>query len=114
MTLLNSDRYIDAVGGQGLSSQSLLSRMSRSSLPSMNLERIYRSARISGRHCWGEEYPEDEVLDDLENYRALEALHHTFVLRSRIWQLAVAKYEGRECTDTPDSLMKEIQEIGEV
>jgi hypothetical protein len=80
----------------------------------MNLERIYRSARISGRHCWGEEYPEDEVLDDLENYRALEALHHTFVLRSRIWQLAVAKYEGRECTDTPDSLMKEIQEIGEV
>jgi len=114
MTLLNTSRYIDAVGGQGLSSQSLLSQISQSSLPLMNLERIYLNARIAGRRCWGEEYPADEVLDDLENYRALDVYHHTFVLRSRIWQLAMARYEGRECTDTPESLMKEINEIGEV
>lgn len=112
--ILNSSRYIDAVGGQGLSSQSLLSRLSQSPIPSTNLQRIYRSARISGRHCWGEEYPEDEVLDDLENYRALGALHDVFVMRSRIWQLAVAQHAGNECADTPESLMKEIHKIGEV
>lgn len=114
MTLLSSIRYIDVAGGQGLSSQSLLSRMSQSPLQSMSLERIYRNARIAGRKSWAEEYPENEVLDDLENYRPLEFLHHTFVMRSRIWELAVAKYEGRGCRDTPGSLMNDIREIGEV
>lgn len=88
--------------------------MCRSSLPSLSLERIYRNARISGRRCWGEEYPEDELLDDLENYRPLEALHHVFLLRSRIRELAVAKYKGTKCLDTPETLMKEIDEVSEV
>ena len=114
MPLLSSARYLDAVGGQGLCSQSLLSRISQSTLPSLSLERIFQNARISGRHCWGEEYPEDELLDDLENYRPLEALHRVFLLRSRIWELAVAKYKGKRCPDTPETLMKEIKEIGEV
>lgn len=104
--------YIDAVGGQGLSSQSLLTRMSQSRVPSLQLDRVYRDARRCGRNIW-KDYPEDEVLDDLENYRPLEALHQTFVMRSKIWELAIARIEGRDCKDTPDGLWKEIVEIGE-
>ncbi|KFY81916.1 hypothetical protein V500_10978 [Pseudogymnoascus sp. VKM F-4518 (FW-2643)] len=105
--------YIDAIGGQGLSSQSLLSQISQSSLPSIKLERLYRRARISGRHCWGEEYPEDAILDDVENYRPLEFLHHGLLMRSRIWQLAVARHGGKDVTETPESLFEELMEIGE-
>ncbi|KAL5352971.1 hypothetical protein ACLOAV_002920 [Pseudogymnoascus australis] len=105
--------YIDAIGGQGLSSQSLLSQISQSSLPSIKLERLYRRARISGRHCWGEEYPEDAILDDVENYRPLEFLHHGLLMRSRIWQLAVARHGGKDTSETPESLFEELMEIGE-
>ncbi|KFY24086.1 hypothetical protein V491_02295 [Pseudogymnoascus sp. VKM F-3775] len=105
--------YIDAIGGQGLSSQSILSQISQSSLPSIKLERLYRRARISGRHCWGEEYPEDAILDDVENYRPLEFLHHGLLMRSRIWQLAVARHAGKDVTETPESLFEELMEIGE-
>ncbi|OBT42435.1 hypothetical protein VE00_06054 [Pseudogymnoascus sp. WSF 3629] len=105
--------YIDAIGGQGLSSQSLLSQISQSSLPSIKLERLYRRARISGRHCWGEEYPEDAILDDVENYRPLEFLHHGLLMRSRIWQLAVARHAGKDGVETPESLFEELIELGE-
>jgi hypothetical protein len=110
----NRRRYIDAIGGQGLSSQSLLSQISQSSLPSIKLERLYRRARISGRHCWGEEYPEDAILDDVENYRPLEFLHHGLLMRSRIWQLAVARHAGKDGVETPESLFEELIELGEV
>jgi hypothetical protein len=110
----NRPRYIDAIGGQGLSSQSLLSQISQSSLPSIKLERLYRRARISGRHCWGEEYPEDAILDDVENYRPLEFMHHGLLMRSRIWQLAIARHGGKDGSETPESLFEELMEIGEV
>ncbi|KFX88096.1 hypothetical protein V490_07850 [Pseudogymnoascus sp. VKM F-3557] len=105
--------YIDAIGGQGLSSQSLLSQISQSSLPSIKLERLYRRARISGRHCWGDEYPEDAILDDVENYRPLEFMHHGLLMRSRIWQLAIARHGGKDASETPESLFEELMEIGE-
>ncbi|KFY11016.1 hypothetical protein V492_04731 [Pseudogymnoascus sp. VKM F-4246] len=105
--------YIDAIGGQGLSSQSLLSQISQSSLPSITLERLYRRARIAGRDCWGEEYPEDAILDDVENYRPLKFLQHGLIMRSRIWQLAVARHEGKDATATPESLFEDLKEIGE-
>lgn len=110
----NWRRYIDAIGGQGLSSQSLLSQISQSSLPSIKLERLYRRARISGRHCWGEEYPEDAILDDVENYRPLEFLHYGLLMRSRIWQLAVARHAGKDGVETPESLFEVLIELGEV
>lgn len=53
-------------------------------------------------------------MDDVENYRPLEFLHHGLLMRSRIWQLAVARHGGKDTSETPESLFEELMEIGEV
>lgn len=88
--------------------------MSQTSVPSLRLERLFSQSRSACRHCWGEEYPEAAVIDDIENHRAFQFLHYGFIIRSRIWQLAVLIHRGEETTETAESLFDEISELGEV
>ncbi|KAL3454400.1 Rh-like protein/ammonium transporter [Aspergillus insuetus] len=53
---------------------------------SLHPDRLYRCARLWGRCFWGQQYPEPEVSDDIENYRGLELLHTSMNLRHKIWQ----------------------------
>lgn len=45
---------------------------------------LHQCARIWGRCLWGEEYPGIQILDDMENHRALELLHQAFIMKNKI------------------------------
>ncbi|KAL4806815.1 hypothetical protein BDV18DRAFT_120206 [Aspergillus unguis] len=68
---------------------SLYDYVSKSENLAIHPDRLYRSARLWGRCYWRNRYPEQEVSDDIENYRALELLHAGMTLRQRIWDALV-------------------------
>ena len=67
--------------------ESLYDYVLQSGNPALHPDRLYRCARVWGRCFWGKQYPDQEVSDDMENYRALELLHAGMALRNRTWQL---------------------------
>ncbi|RDW70536.1 uncharacterized protein DSM5745_08047 [Aspergillus mulundensis] len=78
--------YIDS-GCQSMgATESLTEYVLQSGNPSIHPDRLYRCARLWGRCFWGTQYPDPEVSDDMENYRALELLHAGMTLRYKIWQ----------------------------
>ena len=85
--------------------ESLYDYVISSKNPALHPDHLHRCARLWGRCFWGEQYPDQEVLDDIENYRALELLHAGFCFRHRTWKVLVGAGAG---TDTTDSLYSEI------
>ena len=85
--------------------ESLYDYVMQSNNPALHPDHLHRCARLWGRCFWGEQYPDQEVLDDIENYRALELLHTGFHLRYRTWKLLVDSGSG---TDTTESVFREI------
>jgi Amt family ammonium transporter len=94
------------------STESLYEYVLQSDNPAIHPDRLYRCARLWGRCFWGKQYPEQEVSDDIENYRALELLHASMTLRYKTWQAL--------CDDPvqtrlqAESLLMEIMAIREV
>lgn len=86
--------------------ESLNDYVVQSGNPALQPDHLHRCARLWGRCFWGEWYPDEEVLDDIENYRALELLHAGFCLRHRTWKALI-----ESATDTADSAESLFQEI---
>jgi hypothetical protein len=83
--------------------------------PSLHPDYLHRCARIWGRCFWGSEYPDQEILDDIENYRALELSHHSLIVRHKIWQLATGNdHNVGAMRLTSEKLFAEIMAIREV
>ncbi|KAJ5256751.1 hypothetical protein N7478_012855 [Penicillium angulare] len=97
--------YIDASCGPMGLSESLFDYVLQSKNPALNPDHLHKCARLWGRCFWGNQYPDQEVLDDIENYRALELLHAGFSFRYRIWRTLVGS--GAE-SDTAESLYRDI------
>jgi hypothetical protein len=91
--------------------ESLYDYIVQSKNPALQPDHLHRCARLWGRCFWGEQYPDQQVLDDIENYRALELLHAGFCLRHRTWSVLVDSAGG---SDTRDSLYSEIISIRDV
>lgn len=85
--------------------ESLYDYVMQSNNPALDPDHLHRCARLWGRCFWGEQYPDQEVLDDIENYRALELLHTGFCLRYRTWRALV---DSEASTDTADSVFQTI------
>jgi Amt family ammonium transporter len=80
--------------------------------PAIHPDRLYRCARLWGRCFWGTQYPDQEVTDDIENYRALELLHADMMLRHKTWQALISDPAEKE--DQAKAILKEIMAIREV
>lgn len=80
--------------------ESLYDYIMQSNNPALNPDHLHRCARLWGRCFWGEQYPDQEVLDDIENYRALELLHAGFCIRYRTWRVLVDSGTGPDTAET--------------
>ncbi|KAJ5128147.1 hypothetical protein N7448_008926 [Penicillium atrosanguineum] len=80
--------------------ESLNDYVMQSKNPALKPDHLHRCARLWGRCFWGEQYPDQEVLDDIENYRALELLHSGFTMRYRTWKVLVDSGAGTESGET--------------
>ncbi|KAL3456052.1 Rh-like protein/ammonium transporter [Aspergillus heterothallicus] len=78
--------YIDSSCRNAGMTTSIYDFVVQSGNPSLQPDRLYRCARLWGRCFWGLQYPDQEVSDDIENYRGLELLHTAMTLRHKIWQ----------------------------
>lgn len=104
-------RYIDASSRPIGLTESLYDYAMQSKNPALHPDHLHRCARLWGRCFWGEQYPDQEVLDDIENYRALELLHTGFCMRHRIWKVLINQVaEG----DSKESLFREMVAIRDV
>ncbi|KAJ5813224.1 hypothetical protein N7447_010247 [Penicillium robsamsonii] len=103
--------YIDASCRPIGLTESLNDYVAQSGNPALQPDHLYRCARLWGRCFWGEQYPDEEVMDDIENYRALELLHAGFCLRHRTWKVLVESAAGT--TGSAEPLFREILSIRE-
>lgn len=108
--------YLEVIGGQGLFSQSLLTRMYKPRHPKLQIDHLYTSSRFASQQVWGDRYPESAIIDDIENHAPLHMLHDNNLVRSRIWQLAKAISEEKEkdVDDTKEGIWEELERIAQV
>ncbi|OQE44135.1 hypothetical protein PENCOP_c002G04924 [Penicillium coprophilum] len=103
--------YIDASCRPIGLTESLNDYVAQSGNPALQPDHLHRCARLWGRCYWGEKYPDEEIMDDIENYRALELLHAGFCLRHRTWKVLVEPAAGT--ARSTESLSREILGIRE-
>ena len=107
-------RYVDVnCRPMGLT-ESLLSWVLKTQNPALHPDRLYRCARLWARCYWGKEYPDDEVTDDMENYRALHLLHEGMMLRHELWEVSMAHPQADVSSNDAESLFAETLAIQEV
>lgn len=75
----------------------------------VHFDRLFEEARVCVPQLWGTEYPVEELLDDIENYRPLKFVHTCQKLKLRIW-----KYGRSTDTKTREELMHDIETTGQV
>ena len=92
---------------------SLYDYVLKSGNPALHPDHLHRCARLWGRCYWGEQYPDLEILDDIENYRGLELLHQGIGLRYKTWKV-VESNGSSDVGYTAESLFNDIMEIRNV
>ncbi|PYH95666.1 Rh-like protein/ammonium transporter [Aspergillus ellipticus CBS 707.79] len=99
--------YIDVNRRSIGTKDSLYDYVLNSDNPALHPDHLYRCARLWSRCFWGKQYPDQEVCDDMENYRGLEFLHVGYTLWHKLWKCL-------DPTDTPysgDTLFKEMMTV---
>ncbi|CBF89366.1 uncharacterized protein ANIA_10083 [Aspergillus nidulans FGSC A4] len=104
--------YIDSGCRSMGTADSLTEYVLQSGNQAIHPDRLYRCARLWGRCFWGKQYPDQEVSDDMENYRALELLHAGMTLRYKIWQ--ALSDDAVQTNNQAELLLKEIKATREV
>lgn len=75
----------------------------------VNFDRLFEEARVCVPQLWGSDYPVEELLDDIENYRPLKFVNTCQKLKLRIWKF------GRSMDqETQENLMRDIETTGQV
>lgn len=92
--------------------ESLYDYMVTSGNPSLNPDHLHQCARLWGRCFWGDQYPDQQVMDDNENYRGLELIHVSMKMRHAIWKLAIGN--SLDPGTTASSLFEELVGIRNV
>ena len=68
---------------------------------------------MSVPQLWDTEYPVNELLDDIENYRPLKLVHLCQKFKLRVWKLGKSIVQNTGSEDIHD-LWNEIEQLGEV
>jgi len=78
--------------------------------------RLFEESRVCVPQLWGSEYPAEELLDDIENYRPLKFLHACQELKLSVWRLGLGGTPMGDQAPRPNSrnLWREIVQVGEV
>jgi hypothetical protein len=80
----------------------------------MHQDRLFQEARTCLPRIWGAEYPPEQLLDDIENYRPLSLLQACEKLKVDLWNLGItSKSVSVEQSDL-DRLWQKIETAGQV
>lgn len=99
------------LNGGGHLSLDLLSAPAKSPIA---YDQLFEQARRCLPKIWGSEYPIEELLDDVENYRGLSFLTVCQKLKLSIWKFGVAKAQEKPVEGSAEGLWRRIEETGDV
>lgn len=78
------------------------------------IDDLFRAGRSALPEIWGSIYPAEELLDDLENYRALELMHESIKFHFKISKQFVNEDNYDEHQDHNEDLQNHLESIREV
>jgi hypothetical protein len=80
----------------------------------INREQLFEESRTCLPRIWGSDYPEEEILDDFENYRGLSLLQIAMKLKVEVWRLGVAVRQGIAEIESMGRLWRKIENVEKV
>ncbi|BCR93407.1 Zn(II)2Cys6 transcription factor [Aspergillus luchuensis] len=98
--------YIDVNRRSIGTTESLYDYVLNSGNESLHPDHLYRCARLWSRCFWGKQYPDQEVSDDMENYRGLEFVHVGYTLWHKLWKCLDEKH-----TESGEALFAEMMTV---
>ncbi|KAI1490750.1 hypothetical protein F5X96DRAFT_634543 [Biscogniauxia mediterranea] len=104
--------YTDAASAWDESYNGLMNLFSNTSNSSLSLTQLYRDARVAFPSLWGDKYPVDCRIDDVESLRPFDLVHRLHMLRCKIWKARTNRYSEAK-SDVYDSLMAELKLLQE-
>lgn len=75
---------------------------------------LFEEARVCVAQLWGDAYPVEEILDDVENYRPLKFLNEGQILKLQVWELGILSRRGRANSGDMKETWNKIEHLGEV
>jgi hypothetical protein len=81
---------------------------------SVSADRLFEEARVCLPKIYGSEYPVQEFMDDIENYRALSLLHKSQRIKLEVLSLGIASREVPVDKRMMSQLGDQIQRMGQV
>lgn len=76
-------------------------------------DQIFEQARRCLPKLWGGDYPAEELMDDVENYRGLSFLTVCQKLKLSVWRVGIAAAQGKPVEESKTRLWSKIEETGE-
>lgn len=80
----------------------------------VSFDRLFDEARVCVPQLWGSDYPIEELIDDIENYRPLKFLYACQKLKLRVWKTGKAVVSGAQEVVSTGVLWKDIEQLGQV
>ena len=80
----------------------------------VHFDRLFEEARVCLPQLWGVEYPVEELMDDIENYRPLKFVHACQKLKLRVLNFGKCTLGNMDHTDSAEDLWNTISSLGEV
>lgn len=75
---------------------------------------LFEEARVCVAQIWGDAYPVEEILDDVENYRPLKFLNECQILKLQVWELGILSRRDRAIFEDMKETWTRIEHLGEV
>jgi hypothetical protein len=80
----------------------------------LHQDRLFQEARTCLPRMWGSEYPAEQLLDDLENYRPLSFLQACAKLKVEVWTLSMGFRRTTVDQRSLDQLWQKVKLDGQV
>ncbi|EXJ79542.1 hypothetical protein A1O3_07821 [Capronia epimyces CBS 606.96] len=80
----------------------------------LHQDRLFQEARTCLPRIWGANYPPEQLLDDLENYRPLSLLQACEKLKIELWSLGITSTNAAVDQRDLDLLWQKIETAGQV
>lgn len=79
-----------------------------------SLDRIFAHSRNALKDLWGDEYPREQEMDDIQNRPAFDLFHHCHILRFKVAELRWDRSVGNARAEKIRELHAEIEGVAEV
>jgi hypothetical protein len=83
-------------------------------LAALDMDQVFRETRNVHSTLWGQEYPADEIIDDMSVFRPLELYHECNKFKSKMLRVFQEAKSSINDSVSHEALHNELEQIGKV